>query len=155
MIRKLLCIAMLAVVPACDSSRDRVPEGAVTAAFAAASARGPGARVVLADAAGPAWERVYVFGPYTPVAVIESCMGRPALGLAQGIDSRDDANLLVFRFPDAAPQAIVVPRQAGDFGHEASRRGYTRGEAVFVVRQPPRGSWGNLVPAGGTASPCS
>jgi hypothetical protein len=153
MIRKLLCIAMLAAVPSCGNSRDRVPEGAVTAAFAAASARGPGARVVLAEVAGPTWQRVYVFGPYTPVAVIESCLGRPALGLAQGIDSRDDANLLVFHFPDAAPQAIVVPRRAGDFGPEAARRGYTR-EAVFVVRQPPRGSWGNLVPADAT-SPCS
>ena len=155
MIRKLLCIAMLATAISCRGPGERVPQGSVATALTAATARGAGARVVLADATGPAWQRVYVFGPYTPLAVIEQCLGRPAVFLTQGIESRDDANLLVFQFPDVAPQAILVPRQAGDFAPEASRRGYSRREAVFVVRRPPPGTWGNLAPAAGGAIRCS
>jgi len=155
MIRRLLCVAMLATAVSCRGPGERVPEGSVAAALTAASARGAGARVVLADVADAAWQRVYVFGPYTPADVISRCLGRSALLLTQGIESRDDANLLVFQFPDAPPQAIMVPRQAGDFAPEALRRGYSRRDAVFVVRRPPPGTWGNLAPAAGSATRCS
>jgi hypothetical protein len=129
---------------------------AVSAAIAERVARGSGAEVRLAELTPFGWRRVYVFGPYTPVATIRDSLrlhdSGEAARLARSIEARDDIDLLVFRFEHVGPQSMEHPRWQGDFGPELVGRGYRPDEAIFVVREPPRGSWGTLgprPPAGG------
>ena len=97
-----------------------------------------------------------LLGPYTTPARIERCLGSPVPAhLSRGIESRDDVNLLVFTYAGSAPQSVVLPRSAGDFGPEAVDQVYARTEATFVVRTVPTGSWGELVPARDLTLRCS
>ena len=128
----------------------------IVAGMAASVAQGPGAALSLDSLVRGKWQRVYIFGPYTEAARIERCLGAPVSArLRHRIEARDDVNLLVFEYADRAPASVVLPRTPADFGPEAVGRGYARGQAAFLVRTPPEGSWGELVPARDLTLRCS
>jgi len=151
---RLLLAGALALA-GCRAAVGHVSAQRLEAGLATAQRRGAGTRVALGDVAGSGWQQVYVFGPYTPAAAVARCLGREAGAETQGIESRDDATLLVFQFPGGRVQGVAVRRSAGDFAPEALRRAYSPEQAVFVVRRPPTGSWGDLAPAGGLTNRCS
>ena len=128
-----------------DRDLDRVP-----AAIAERVRQGAGTAVPLDEIAAFEWRRVYLFGPYTPLKTVRESLGvadlAAARALGQGIESRDDATLIVFQFDGEAPESLALPRAYGDFGPELVGRGYAPDEARFVVRQPPAGSWGTIGP---------
>jgi hypothetical protein len=149
--RRLLLVLCAAIALGCASRGEGIRQpSAVRAAVSARVALGPGTEVRLADLTPFWWRRVYVFGPYTPLATIRDSLRlsseAAAERVARGIQSRDDVDLLVFRFAHTAPQSMELPRQGGGFGPEVVGRGYGAEEAVFVVREPPPGSWGVLGP---------
>ena len=150
----LSIIAMLGLA-ACTSPAERLSGERLTTGLAAATARGAGTRVALTEFAGRGWRRMAVFGPYTAPADIARCLGPAAAEETHDIQSRDDANLLVFEFPDGKVEGVAVPRSAGDFAPEALWRTYSPDQAVFLVRRPPDGASGNLVPADSSANSCS
>ena len=120
------------------------------AAIAEQVRQGPGSRVVLAELVESSWQRVYIFGPYTPLKTLRDSLGladdATARQQGKGIDSRDDVTLLVFWFPDGRLESVALPRAQGDFGPELVGRSYERSEARFRVRPSPAGSWGTIGP---------
>jgi hypothetical protein len=145
-------VALLFLAVACTPSwgDDLRHADVARAAVAAAVRQGPGTEVRLADLTPFSWQRVYLFGPYTPLAILRDSLGlrtaSDAAQLGRGIESRDDVTLLVFRFEHGPPASMVLPRDPADFGPELVGRSYQPGEAVFLVRRPPAGSWGALGP---------
>ena len=149
-----LCFA-LALVACNDPQLDQASADAVRGRLRDARAKGPGATVSLAGAMRLSWDSVYVFEPYTSPALIQRCLGVEASPrLMQGIEARDDAMLLVFTFSDGPPKSMLVTRDIGDFGPEATARGFRRERAAFVVRRPPPWTHGDLAPAYGAPPRC-
>jgi hypothetical protein len=110
--------------------------------------RGPGTRLALADHATFPWEKACIFGPYTASSEIETATGvAGAAGQAQDIHRRDDINLLLFIHEGRIARSIAHPRNRGDFGPEVVGKCVSKDQAVFSVRNPPAGSWGNIGPS--------
>ena len=121
--------------------------GALEREFAKATALGPGARISLAAMADSKWQRVFIFGPYTTAGMAARCLGHPVgNGMLHGLEHRDDVSVLVFQARDGRTHSVAVSRAAADFAADATGRSYALTAATFVTRQPPAGSWGNLMP---------
>lgn len=124
----------------------------LTSQIASGIAQGVGTEIRMGAIAGE-WTRLYVFGPYTPVPLIQDSLGisgASARRLSRGIEMRDDMNLLVLR-RGTDFESWALSRSTADFGPEVTGRGYDLRTAVFVVRTPTRGKWGNIsirAPAG-------
>jgi hypothetical protein len=110
--------------------------------------RGPGTRLALADHATFPWERACIFGPYTDGSEIETTTGvAGAAGQAHDIHTRDDINLLLFIHDGRITRSVALSRNRGDFGPEVVGKCVSIDRAVFSVRNPPPGSWGNIGPS--------
>ena len=110
--------------------------------------RGVGTKIVFADYAIFNWSRACVFGPYTPDETVESVTGiHGAATKAFDIRSNDGIDVLMFLGDDRVVHSVRHRRDQGDFGPEVVGKCYPRAEAVFVVRTPPPGSWGNIGPS--------
>ena len=94
-------------------------------------------RVVdLAQLAPFRWERLYIFGPYTPAQLVTDSLGYPWAGAeASRIAQVDTANLVIFTVDDEVVAATMHPRRYGDFASELLGRGYAPSEAVFRVER--------------------
>jgi hypothetical protein len=104
--------------------------------------------LALADHATFPWEKACIFGPYTASSEIETATGvAGAAGQAQDIHRRDDINLLLFIHEGRIARSIAHPRNRGDFGPEVVGKCVSKDQAVFSVRNPPAGSWGNIGPS--------
>ena len=112
--------------------------------------RGAGVEAPIDSVVAGDWTALYVFGPYTTAAVAARCVGRSVE--LRGVDVQDDANLIVL-VHDAEPRSLRIPRATVDFAPEALRYRYVRGDR-WRVRQPPAGTWGNLVPASEPTKRC-
>jgi hypothetical protein len=66
---------------------------------------------------------------------------------ARGIHTRDDIILLIFIHHGRLVRSVAHPRARGDFGPELVGKCYSTDQAVFLVRSPPPGSWGNIGPS--------
>jgi hypothetical protein len=111
-------------------------------------AKGPGSRVALVEHLAVPWDRACIFGPYTDLAGIRRTTGIDVAERdARGIHTRDDINLLIFTHDGRLVRTIAHPRARGDFAPELVGRCYSTNHAVFVVRSPPAGSWGNIGPS--------
>src|ERR1700730_3287497 len=107
--------------------------------------KGPGTGLVLSDHATFPWERTCIFGPYTAGSEIETTTGvAGAAGQAQDIHTRDDIDLLLFIHDGRITRSVALPRNRGDFGPEVVGKCVSKEQAVFSVRKPPAGSWGNI-----------
>lgn len=119
--------------------------------FAEAIERGPGTTVSLDVVITGEWRHLYVFGPYTPEATIERCVGQPVRDY--GISGRDNINLLVL-VPDRGPARTRAVSRQTDFSSEAVGRAYPRGAATFAVLRRSRDGTPQLVPASGLVRQC-
>jgi hypothetical protein len=96
--------------------------------------------VRLGDLVPFRFDRLYVFGPYTPARVVRDSLRIAWPGAAASqIESSDGANLLVFVGGGQVIAAVMQPRELGDFADEARGRGYTPEEANFAVTTAPNG----------------
>ena len=90
----------------------------------------------LQDITPFAWERVYMFAPYTAAGRIEETLGFAwPQAKSIGIDYRDDITLLVFVNGGKVVRYLAFPRVSGDFSAVTRSKGFTPKEAVFVVRK--------------------
>jgi hypothetical protein len=114
-----------------------------------------GTTVSLYDVTPFGWNRVYIFGPRTPLSAIRDSLRLTGAGadsiareLGRGIAERDDINLLVFRFEHAGLQSMTQSHAVVAFGPQVLGRGYSSREAVFVVQADTsaRGRVLNLAP---------
>ena len=96
--------------------------------------RGVGTSVNLADLAPFRWDRMYVFGPGTPIETVRDSVGAPWPGLARyGRATPDTVSLLVFVAERQVLAAAAHPRRRGDFAPARTGRGYAPSEAIFRV----------------------
>lgn len=85
-------------------------------------ARRPGGRLPIGDLATGDWDRLEVFGPYTPQQQIEEVVGRDPRIAASGIEIRDDVVLLTFLKRDRLVAVALLPRATADFALLAGQR---------------------------------
>ena len=137
-----LCIvAVVFGATACRGS------GPVSRSIAAAVDRGPGARLTLAESAMFDWDRVCIFGPYSPDDQVDAATGIPgAAGRAFDVRSNEGINVLIFIEAGRVVDSVAHPRRWDDFGPEVVGKCYLKEQAVFLVRNPPFNSWGNIGP---------
>jgi hypothetical protein len=97
--------------------------------------RGPGATVDLAEVAPFAWDRVYVFGPYTPHDYIDTCLGFH-WGEVESttIDMHEGVNLVVFVRDAEVVHWFEHPRNE-ELEDLADPNGYAREQAKFKVER--------------------
>jgi hypothetical protein len=115
-----------------------MPSASVSRSLAEQIRRGAGARVDFAEVAPFAWDRVFIFGPYTSPSAIEACLGFPWQGASgSGINSNKSCSLVVFVRDGAVVCWFDHPRRDGDLVELADPKGYSRQEATFRVRRDP------------------
>ena len=137
----LASLALAGLSSACGS------EGPLNKSIDASVKKGPGTRLVLATHTGFPWDKVCIFGPYTPDDQVESLTGiQGAAGQAHDIRSNDSINVLMFVREARIAASVAHARNRGDFGPEVVGKCYSREQANFSVRVPPPNSWGNIGP---------
>ena len=118
----------------------------VSLSIMASVGRGPGTRLVLADHARFAWERVCIWGPYTPNEEIDRISGIPgAASRGFDISENEGIDVLMFINRQQVVRSIAHGRRGADFGTEVVGRCYMREQAVFSIRAPST-SWGEIGP---------
>lgn len=96
---------------------------------------GPGTVIDFAEVAPFPWDRLYIFGPYTPRAYIHSCLGFRWQGVRwTSIGDSDGINLVVFVRRGEVVHWFEYPRHRGELGDLTDPRGYAREEARFRVK---------------------
>jgi hypothetical protein len=141
MIRKLASLILAGLTFACGG------DGTVNSTIAASVEKGPGTRLILAEQTPYAWDKLCIFGPYTPDEKVDSVTGvQGAAGQAHGIRANDGINVLMFISQGGLAASVAHPRDQGDFGPEVVGKCYSKQQARFLVRIPPSGSWGNIGP---------
>lgn len=84
------------------------------------------------------WDRLYIFGPYASLDIIQERLGyswRPSIPTILGADT--SFNLLVFTYEGKVVRYVDYPRVLGEFsgaGDEAGN-GYEPNEAKFVINE--------------------
>ena len=77
-----------------------------------------------------AWDRVCIFGPYSPDDKVEAVTGIHGAGeRAYDIRSNDGINVLMFIDGGHIAASVAHPRGRGDFGPEVVRKCYSREQA--------------------------
>ena len=128
--RTFLLIPLLLVTHMACSQSDRALGGRI----AAEARKGSGTLVRLASLTDFSWERLHVFGPYTPQTHIDRELGFSWPEAARtGIAEDDSIALLVFVSGGAVVRYVAHPRQEGDFAEVATTGGLSPSEAVFIV----------------------
>jgi hypothetical protein len=120
---------------------------AVSRSIAASVHAGAGTRLTLADHTDFAWERVCIFGPYTPDTEVDRISGIQGVA-SRAYDIRENEGIDVLMFIDRQQvvASVAHPRRGADFGPEVVGKCYARESAVFSVRVPPATSWGEIGP---------
>lgn len=96
---------------------------------------GPGTLIDFAEVAPFPWDRLYIFGPYTPSEHIHSCLGFHWQGVRwTSIEESDGVNLVVIVRGGEVVHWFEYPRNHGELGGLAEPRGYARGDARFWVQ---------------------
>jgi len=80
------------------------------------------------------WDRLYVFGPYTPRSAIDRRIGFKWRG-ATAIETQDAVQLLLAVDGNRVTRAVDLPRGTADFGCLAERT--VRRKDRLVVRREP------------------
>jgi hypothetical protein len=148
--------AMLAVCVslalACSTKDHVASSTAIRDSLNSAVARRSGE--VRADQVAPGtWTDVLIFGPYSPDELVRRCVGRSVD--TRGISSRDDVDLLVFRFADGHMISRAVRRGDPAIGPEAWNARYTHGATFRLVSDgAATGRTTRIVPLVGRAPAC-
>ncbi|HEY8311472.1 MAG TPA: hypothetical protein VIG47_12990 [Gemmatimonadaceae bacterium] len=131
---------------ACASEHRAPQAGAIRDSLNAVA--GARADVAITQLAPGDWTELFVFGPYSSPEVVARCVGSRVDDA--GIASRDDIDLLIFRFADGSTVTRAVPRGSTTFQAGA----YSRDATFRVVRNPP-GPSTFLIPMAGLTKHCS
>lgn len=122
-------------------------QDAIAAAISAYVRRGPGHYIVLSEMAPFGWDRVCLFGPYTPAEeVVQTAGVSGAARATRGIESNDGIDLLLFVEGDRIVREVELRRTYADFAPELLRKCYSRRDAIFAVRVAAENSHGNIGP---------
>ena len=123
-------------------------EEAIVAMIGAQVRRGPGHQLALSEVALFDWDRVCLFGPYTPAATLVETTGlSEAARASHGIERNDGIALLLFLEGHRIVREVTLPREEGDFAPELLGKCYSPRNAIFAVRVAPPNSSGNIGPA--------
>jgi hypothetical protein len=107
------------------------PDNSLATALAERAQLGPGTEVDFADVAPFAWDRVYIFGPYTPQQHVDACLGFHWPGFSRtSINESKGRNLVVFVRGKQVVRWFEQPRTI-ELLHLANGKGYSRDEARF------------------------
>jgi hypothetical protein len=140
--RAILAVVVLAVLGAPGCGGDPISRS-----IGASVNAGPGTRVDLAEHAAFAWDKACVFGPYTPDRDVDAVTGiQGAAERAYDIRSNDGIDVLMFIHEHQIAASVAHRRSQGDFGPDVVGKCYSKDQAIFSVRKPPSGSWGNIGP---------
>jgi hypothetical protein len=111
---------------------------AVSWALSGQMQRGPGTVVDFAEIAPFPWDRVYVFGPYTPQGAIDASLGFHWEGAgSSAINGHKGQNLVVFVRAGEVVYWFDHPRNE-ELTELADPHGYARNDARFIVRKDVR-----------------
>ena len=102
--------------------------------------------VNVSEVAAFAWDRLFVFPPYTSSAQVEKELGFRWSESAR-IESSDSFVLLVFVDGGRVVRFIEQPRSSGDFSPCHRAGGFSRSEAVFRFTKDTSG-WRRCTPGG-------
>ncbi len=81
------------------------------------------------------WDKLFVFGPYTPVQKIHAQLGYTWTDAEKThIDSLDTFNLFVFVKDGKVVRYFKLPRAIGDFQALEARNVFTPGNDIFEVK---------------------
>jgi len=116
------------------------------------AATGATADVAITQFALGDWTELFIFSPYLSSELIMRCVGSRVDDAS--IASRDDIDLLIFRFADGTTATRAVPRGTPSFEAGAWNAAYSRA-ATFRLAPSPLGPWTTLVPAAGLTRRCS
>jgi hypothetical protein len=143
---RLSVIIAWALVVGCEENLAGVSDVELATALQTAVRGNPDTKVRLDAIAPGAWSTVYVFGPYTPRALIDRCMAYSSIRPdVHGIESRDDIELLIFRGASGGSHSVAVPRLGEGFVQDATSRRYDREGASFMVKKRRDSEVGSLV----------
>ena len=110
-------------------------EGRVSKSITATIAKGPGTRVVLTEHTPFAWDRVCVFGPYTPEDRVDALTGiERASRQAHDIQRSENLFVLMFIREGRIVASVALSRADGDFARETADKCYPPELSHFVVR---------------------
>lgn len=102
----------------------------------AAAALRDGAILRIEGLTGFAWERLYIFPPYSSQGEIDAELGFEWPAAARtGIFDSDRITLLVFVRGRAVVRHVTQPRGEGDFADVQAPGGLTPRDAIFAVRR--------------------
>jgi len=108
-------------------------DSSLATALADRAQLGPGTEVNFADVAPFDWDRVYIFGPYTPQQHVDACLGFHWPGFRRtSINESKGRNLVVFVRGKQVVRWFEQPRTI-ELLHLANGKGYSREEAGFQV----------------------
>lgn len=119
---------------ACASQSNESLVFAIEQALATSPAGADLDRVVEGD-----WDRVCIFRPGNTYARVDSVIGAPWPAAREtGLETGDDATLIVFVRGSAVQSHVMYPIAKGDFGTPGPEQWYCRARdnAVFELRQP-------------------
>lgn len=123
-----LFVAALIAAASCGGPDSTLQEGIAASCHDAAADPGT---LDLSNVAGPDWDRLFVFPPYTPKAYIASELGPAAAGAPDvGIEYRDDITLLVFVYRGQVAAYTEQPITC-DFSSVERAGGWSRDSAKF------------------------
>jgi len=96
-----------------------------------------GTNFVLADATSFRWEKVFIFGPYTPVETVEKVIGQEWMPVREaGLDMSDAFCLLVFMVDRTVVRYSFLSRNYGDFAAVDGTNALSPQTAIFRVDSP-------------------
>lgn len=131
MLRRLALVLLLAAGCAHEAASSGLEARLAAAVEAAGQAKQP---LELASTTDFAWDRVYVFAPYTPTSAIQKDLGFAWPEAARtNIDAQDGISLLVFVKGRRVVKALSYPRNLGDWAMIENHSGFTPAQAVFSV----------------------
>jgi hypothetical protein len=92
-----------------------------------------------------AWDKLYIFTPYTSEAEIKKCLGFNSEEVGdRGVQS-DSINLMVFVKDGKAIEHLEYPRSKGDFVEIKNCQNFTPETALFTVKTDKSG-YSRLLP---------
>lgn len=102
----------------------------------------------LADVTSFTWDRVAIFPPYTPRALVEQTLVTSVPSGVVAIEQRDDVCLVVFLRAGKVTEWTLLPRNLGDLSESGVLASLTPETALFRVTEVDRGEpWILLIPA--------
>ncbi|GGE44586.1 hypothetical protein GCM10011391_24230 [Pullulanibacillus camelliae] len=80
------------------------------------------------------WEKVYIFTPHTSINSINKQIGFKWLTHKQGIQYRDDINLVAFVKDNQVVHSVEISRKYGDFVLD-SKNGFDKDHSVLQIKK--------------------